>query len=229
MAKKPTTIMLKKNALAAKKRADVPAPVDGIPIGDGDEKWEAPAVAALPTGDSGEEYTRSILRDLLPDRGRAIRSNEHYPTVRKRQAVINGYGLGMTQEELANLMGITPETLRRHYRDELDVGRHLLMADIKENMYNIARNPKHKNAVQAGMFLLGKLGGDVFKEKKSVELSGPDGKPLQIDQRTQTIDPTLLSPEQRDALREIVSSAMKLAQQPAPVQLEGEYKDVTDE
>jgi hypothetical protein len=76
------------------------------------------------------------------------------------------------------------------------------------------------------MFLLSKLGGEVYKEKKAMELSGPDGKPLQIDQQTRTVDPTLLSHDQRDALREILTSALKLAQQPGPVQVEGEYKEV---
>jgi len=51
---------------------------------------------------------------------------------------------------------------------------------------------------------------------------------LEIDQKTRTIDPSLLSPEQRDALREIVSSAMKLAQQPGPAQIEGEYREVKE-
>ena len=83
--------------------------------------------------------------------------------------------------------------------------------------------------MQAGTYLLSKPGGDVYREKKSVELSGPDGQPLQIDQKTQTIDPTLLSAEQRDALREIMTSAMKPAQQAGPIQLEGEYRDVTND
>lgn len=230
MAKKPTTKLLRKNAALARKRVDIPDPEDGQPIGDSAEKWDDPVTEQLlADGDEQPKYTKSPMRQLLADRGRPLKSNEHYPTPRKRNAVIHSYALGSTQEHIAALLGISVDTLRRHYREELDIGRMVLMDDVKMNMFNIARDPKHKNTVQAGMFLLSKLGGDLYREKKAVEVSGPDGQPLQIDQRTQTIDPTLLSPEQRDALREIVSSAMKLAQQPAPAQIEGEYRDVTDE
>ena len=125
-------------------------------------------------------------------------------------------------------MGIHMDTLRSHYEEELQSARHVMMSDIQTNLYNIARDPKHKNSVQAGMFLLSKLGGEVYREKKSVELSGPDGQPLQIDQQSRTIDPSLLNPEQRDALRDILNSAMRLAQQPGPAQIEGEYRQVED-
>ena len=129
---------------------------------------------------------------------------------------------------MAKIIGVSVSTLRSHYADELDVSRDVMMNDIQTNLYNIARDAKHKGTVQAGIFLLSRLGGEMYREKKALELSGPDGQPLQIDHKTRTIDPTLLTPEQRDALREIVSSAMKLAQQPAPLQIEGEYKDVSD-
>ncbi len=137
-------------------------------------------------------------------------------------------GLGLSQEAIGKVMGISLDTLRSHYEEELQSARHVMMNDIQTNLYNIARDPKHKSSVQAGIFLLSKLGGDVYREKKSVELSGPDGQPLQIDQQSRTIDPSLLNPEQRDALRDILNSAMRLAQQPGPAQIEGEFRQVED-
>jgi len=142
--------------------------------------------------------------------------------------VMYGQGLGLSQQAIANIMGISIDTLRAHYEEELSASRDVMVNDIQTNLYNIARDPKHKGTVQAGIYLLSKLGGDMYREKKTVELSGPDGRPLEIDQKTKTIDPSLLSPEQRDALREIVSSAMKLAQQPGPAQIEGDYREVKE-
>lgn len=231
--KRPTTKLLRKNAALNKRKAVVPAPADGIPIGDGPEKLDTGRqVITLPTkdakADDGPEYTVSPLRDLLPDRGRTIRKNEHYPTAKTRQGVMYGHGLGLSQQAIANIMGISIDTLRAHYEEELSASRDVMVNDIQTNLYNIARDPKHKGTVQAGIYLLSKLGGDMYREKKTVELSGPDGRPLEIDQKTRTIDPSLLSPEQRDALREIVSSAMKLAQQPGPAQIEGEYREVKE-
>ena len=173
------------------------------------------------------EFTVSPFRALLADRPRQKRSNEHTATEKTRRGVMYAAGLGLSQEAIAKVMGIGLVTLRAHYEDELFAARHVMVNDIQTNLFNIARDPNHKGTVQAGIFLLSKLGGEEYKEAKSkLELSGPDGKPLQIDQQTRTVDPTMLSVEQRDALREIMSAALSLAKQPGPAQLDGEYKEV---
>lgn len=230
MPKRPTTVMVRKNALKAKRRAHSPLPEGADPINDTPEKLETgrEVVTAKLADGSEPEYTVSPFRAMLADRGKTIRVGDHVPSAKSRQGVMYGAGLGLSQTEIARIMGISLDTLRSHYEEELQSARSVMMSDIQTNLYNIARDPKHKNSVQAGMFLLSKLGGDVYREKKSVELSGPDGQPLQIDQQTRTIDPTLLNPEQRDALRDILNSAMRLAQQPGPAQIEGEYRQVED-
>ncbi len=230
MAKSPTTVMVRKNALKARKRAHKPLPEGAEPINDTPEKLDTGrTVIGLPVaaGD-GPEYTVSPFRAMLADRGRTIRTGDHVPTAKSRQGVMYAAGLGLSQEAIGKVMGISLDTLRSHYEEELQSARHVMMNDIQTNLYNIARDPKHKSSVQAGIFLLSKLGGDVYREKKSVELSGPDGQPLQIDQQSRTIDPSLLNPEQRDALRDILNSAMRLAQQPGPAQIEGEFRQVED-
>ena len=230
MAKRPTTVMIKKNAKLARRKAHSPLPEGADPINDGPEKYETGReVLTLPVSGEvadGPEYTVSPFRAMLADRGRTISSGMHVPTAKSRQGVMYAAGLGLSQESIAKVIGISIDTLRRHYEEELGSAQAVMMSDIQTNLYNIARDPKHKGTVQAGMFLLSKLGGEVYKEKKAMELSGPDGKPLQIDQQTRTVDPTLLSHDQRDALREILTSALKLAQQPGPVQVEGEYREV---
>lgn len=230
--KRPTTVLVRKKAKLAKRKAHSPLPEGAAPINDTPEKLETgKEVIELPTGQSDAEYTVSPFRALLADRGRTISKGSHVPTAKSRQGVMYAAGLGLSQEAIAKTIGISLETLRRHYPEELESARHVMMSDIQTNLYNIARNEKHKNTVQAGIFLLSKLGGEEYRERKSVELTGPDGKPLQIDHQTRTIDPTLLNPDQRDALREILTSALKLAapQQQIESQIvEAEYSERPD-
>jgi hypothetical protein len=176
------------------------------------------------------EFTVSPFRALLADRPRKPQSHEHVPTEKTRRGVIYAHGLGISQEAIARIMGINVKTLIHHYEDNLFAARHMMMNDIQTNLYNIARDPNHKGTVQAGIYLLSNLGGEAYRPSKKVELSGPDGRPLQIDQRTQTVDPRMLTVEQRDALREIMTSALKLTQSSdAPSEsepIDGEYKEV---
>jgi hypothetical protein len=103
------------------------------------------------------------------------------------------------------------------------------MDDVKANLYNIARDPNHKGTVQAGMYLLSRLGGDSFRDVKRVEMTGADGKPLEISHKTQTIDPRLLDADQREALRDILNSALRLAAPSAQQVADGEFEEVPDE
>ena len=182
--------------------------------------------------DSGvdKRYTVSPIRALLPDKGaRKKASHEHIPTQKSRKGVLHAVGLGMNHENVAKVMGISINALRNHYREELDIGLSVVMDDVKTNLYNIARDPNHKGPVQAGMYLLSRLGGDLYRDVKRVEMTGADGKPLEISQKTQTIDPRLLDADQREALRDILNSALRLAAPTAQQAIDGEFKEVDND
>jgi hypothetical protein len=227
MARIPKSAAIRKN-VNAKRLAKQSSVAPAEPINDSGEKFaDAPgSTRVLQTGGNDREYAVSLFRDLLAHRPK---KGEHVPTEKYRQAVLHAAGLGMYQANIAALMGISVQTLTAHYSEELSIARDLMMHDVQTNIYNAARDINHKDSIKAGMFLLSKLGNDEYKEKKTIEITGKDGRPLQIDHQSRTIDPMMLSHEQRDALRDILSSAMKLAQQPAPVQIEGDYKEVGSE
>jgi len=177
-----------------------------------------------------KRYTVSPIRALLPDKGARKKSpHEHIPTQKSRKGVLHAVGLGMNHENIAKVMGISVNALTNHYREELDIGLSVVMDDVKTNLYNIARDPNHKGTVQAGMYLLSRLGGDSFRDVKRVEMTGADGKPLEISQKTQTIDPRLLDADQREALRDILNSALRLAAPGAQQAIDGEFEEVQDE
>ena len=177
-----------------------------------------------------KRYTVSPIRALLPDKGARKKSpHEHIPTEKSRKGVLHAVGLGMNHENIAKVMGISVTALTNHYREELDIGLSVVMDDVKTNLYNIARDPAHKGTVQAGIYLLSRLGGDAFKDIKRIEMTGADGKALEISQKTQTVDPRLLDADQREALRDILNSALRLAAPNAQAQtdiIDGEYEEV---
>ena len=177
-----------------------------------------------------QRYAVSPIRALLPDKGARKKSpHEHIPTEKSRKGVLHAVGLGMNHENIAKVMGISVTALTNHYREELDIGLSVVMDDVKTNLYNIARDPAHKGTVQAGIYLLSRLGGDAFKDIKRIEMTGADGKALEISQKTQTVDPRLLDADQREALRDILNSALRLAAPNAQAQtdiIDGEYEEV---
>jgi hypothetical protein len=177
-----------------------------------------------------QRYAVSPIRALLPDKGARKKSpREHIPTEKSRKGVLHAVGLGMNHENIAKVMGISVTALTNHYREELDIGLSVVMDDVKTNLYNIARDPAHKGTVQAGIYLLSRLGGDAFKDIKRIEMTGADGKALEISQKTQTVDPRLLDADQREALRDILNSALRLAAPNAQAQsdiIDGEYEEV---
>ena len=177
-----------------------------------------------------QRYAVSPIRALLPDKGARKKSpREHIPTEKSRKGVLHAVGLGMNHENIAKVMGISVTALTNHYREELDIGLSVVMDDVKTNLYNIARDPLHKGTVQAGIYLLSRLGGDAFKDIKRIEMTGADGKALEVSHQTQTVDPRLLDADQREALRDILTSALRLAAPNAQAQsnvIDGEYEEV---
>lgn len=191
-----------------------------------------------PASDEDNEAERAYnpILELRKHRARKPSKREHVPTQPQREAVEEAVGLGLTQAQIAKVMGISVSSLVKHYKEELELGKIAKIAALSRTMFSIGTDRNHKGVVAAGMYLLKTQGGEQFRETQRTELTGKDGKPLQVNTKSHTIDPTLLSGDQREALREILTSAMKLAA-PAPSQpmdddgetIEGDYEDITDD
>jgi hypothetical protein len=113
-------------------------------------------VGATATKRVGEAYTAT-------DQGKA--------------AVTMGMLCGMTQEQIAAVMGIAPKTLRLHYRHELDTGKNGLIMKVAGNMAAIAINPQHPKCLTAGIFILKCQGG--WREQ-TVEQEEADDSPVEF-------------------------------------------------
>jgi len=65
-------------------------------------------------------------------------SHEHEPTPETRKLVESSSGLGLPHESIAVLVGIDDKTLRKHYRQELDLGKAKAHGQIAKTLYSKA-------------------------------------------------------------------------------------------
>ena len=91
--------------------------------------------------------------------------HEHAPTDAMRQTVQLHTTVGTPQETIAQILGIDPKTLRKHYRDELDLSRAKANATIGGALFN-----KAKGGDTAAMIFWMKTQAG-WKER--LELNGP--------------------------------------------------------
>lgn len=82
------------------------------------------------------------------------------------------------QHHIAVLLGISPDTLQRHFREDLDIGRAEMLASVGAQFINRAMNATAETAKgdpDAQKFILARLGGWSTK----VELTGKGGGPVE--------------------------------------------------
>ncbi len=62
-------------------------------------------------------------------------------------------GYGVSEADIARVLGIDPETLRERYRDELDTGHVVANATVAESLFRKATGD-HRQSVTAAIFWL---------------------------------------------------------------------------
>lgn len=150
---------------------------------------------------------------------------------RERRAVSEMVALGFTRPQVAKVLGISESAMDDHFDEELFIGRMEKIASVSQTMFAVATNINHKNVVPAGMYILKTQGGAQWRDVVRSELTGADGKPIAVES-TRTIDPRLLTGEQREAMRGIIESAMRLVgpagSMPSGQIIEGDFTEVED-
>ena len=67
-----------------------------------------------------------------------ISQKAHKPTNESRKTVESTSGLGLPHEQIALLVGIDDKTLRKYYREELDLGKAKANGQIAKTLYSKA-------------------------------------------------------------------------------------------
>ncbi len=66
-------------------------------------------------------------------------TEEHTPTEENRKKIESYAAVGIPQEDIAKVIGIDPKTMRKHYREVLDVAAVQANAAIGGALYNKAK------------------------------------------------------------------------------------------
>lgn len=97
----------------------------------------------------------------------------HVPTERDRITVMLCMAQGFTTERTAKLLGIGETTLRKYYREELDVGADKALTKVAGVLFSIATDRNHPKCATAAIFLLKAKGG--WRDNAPAETDTPDG------------------------------------------------------
>ena len=128
---------------------------------------------------------------------------------------------GLFQDRIAKMMGISTDTLQKYYRYELDNGEDIANANVAANLYRIATG-NSPSAAGAAQYWLNRRSEKFREAAKRVELTGRDGKPIEV-QSAATFDPRKLSADEREALRSLLVKATQ------GEVIEAEYEDTDEE
>jgi len=126
----------------------------------------------------------------------------HEPTEKDRKQVSLMAGIGLKHDQIAKVIGVSDETLRKYYREELDTGEARMNAMVAQNLYSIATS-KGTGSVAAAIFWMKTRAG--WREKDRLELTGADGGAVRIE--SSVVDSRELDADQRNALRNILLAA----------------------
>ena len=108
-------------------------------------------------------------------------------------------GLGLTVEQIAIGLCVSIDTIYKHYAACIKEGHAFVTSKISENLVYVATDPTNKACVAAAKFWLSSKAGWV--EKRGVDHSGTVTNENKVTV-THTIDPRLLTEEQREGLRQ---------------------------
>ena len=100
------------------------------------------------------------------------------PTDEQRRLVKMMVSGGIPHPDISRCLGISEPTLRKHFRNELDIGMAEAQTQAVARLRQIMMQQEDmKAATTATIFFLKTKGG--FSEKQQIEHSGPEGGPIQ--------------------------------------------------
>ena len=101
----------------------------------------------------------------------------HEPTDKDRKQVTLMAGIGLTHDQIATIIGISDETLRKYYSKELEISAAMMNAQVAQNLFSIATS-KGPGAVPSAIFWLKTRAN--WKEVDRKEITGQDGGPITL-------------------------------------------------
>ena len=113
-------------------------------------------------------------------------------------------GIGLTHDQIAKIIGISDETLRKYYNEELETSEAKMTAQVAQNLYSIATS-KGPGAVPSAIFWMKTRGK--WRETDRREITGADGGPVKVE--TNVLDVSTLDVEELEALEKALTATVK--------------------
>lgn len=123
----------------------------------------------------------------------------HKPTAETRKQVESMAGFGIPEKDIGRSIGISDVTLRKHYREELDMGTVKANSAVAQSLYKKATGDG-ASSVTAAIFWLKTRAG--WKETFVNEHSGPDGGPIEVSDARERINRRIAGLAARSGSRE---------------------------
>lgn len=101
----------------------------------------------------------------------------HEPTEKDRKQVTLMAGIGLTHDQIAKIIGVSDETLRKYYSSELETAASLMNAQVAQNLFSMATS-KEQGSVAAAIFWMKTRAG--WREVSRQEITGPGGGPIEL-------------------------------------------------
>ncbi len=111
------------------------------------------------------------------------KDNRRHPDPAIGQTVANMVFAGQTAETICRVLKMSMTTLYEHYKDEVETGQASMVSDISTSLAQRAKG----GSDTAAIFLLKTRGNGKFTERNAVELTGANGGPIEIAQRTEIL------------------------------------------
>ena len=110
------------------------------------------------------------------------------PTDEQRRMVEAMTGYGIPQDDIARVVGIDDETLRKHFREELDTGIAKANTRVAEFLFEQATGQRGEGGGSVAAAIFWMKSRARWKETIAAEHSGPDGKPIEISDQSAEIE-----------------------------------------
>ena len=112
-----------------------------------------------------------------------INDNRRHPDPTLAQSVATMSFAGFTMDKVCSALRLSESTVRKYYDHEFKNGQSNMVSEIAESLAQRAKG----GSDTAAIFLLKTRGGGKFTERNAVELTGANGGPIEIQQRTEIL------------------------------------------
>ena len=135
------------------------------------------AAQSVPVGSNGvvvEQNSRTVS---------PINDKRRHPDATLAATIATMSFSGFTMSQVCNALRLSESTVREHYDYEFKNGQSNMVNDIAQSLAQRAK----AGSDTAAIFLLKTRGAGKFTERNALELTGKDGGPIEIAQRTEIL------------------------------------------